>query len=65
MDTSTQENLKLVEQNETASQDITKEARQLESLLEAFKVDKHQQNFVGIVPDRDGSVNHDSVRLIK
>ena len=50
MDTSTQENLKLVEQNESASEDITQEARQLQSLLKAFKVDQIQQNLVGMEP---------------
>jgi methyl-accepting chemotaxis protein len=57
MDTSTQENLKLVEQNESASQDITQEARQLQSLLEAFKVDHIQQNLVGMEPYRDETGN--------
>ena len=50
MDTSTQENLKLVEQNESASEDITQEARQLQALLKAFKVDQIQQNLVGMEP---------------
>ena len=50
MDTITQENLKLVEQNKSASQNITEEARQLQSLLEAFKVKSLQKNMVGIVP---------------
>ena len=53
MDTSTQENLKLVEQNESASQDITQEAKQLQSLLKAFKVDHIQQNLVGMDPPKE------------
>jgi len=57
MDTITQENLKLVEQNESASQNITEEARQLESLLEAFKVDNPQQNNLGIDAYRDQEDN--------
>ena len=57
MDTITQENLKLVEQNESASQNITEEARQLESLLEAFKMDNPQHNNLGIEAYRDQEDN--------
>jgi len=57
MDTITQENLRLVEKNESSSQNITLEARQLQSLLEAFNVDNLQQNTVGIVPYRDEAGN--------
>ena len=52
MELTTQENSTLVEQNESASQNITHEARQLQSLLKAFKVEHIQQNLVGMVPYR-------------
>ncbi len=52
MELTTQENSTLIEQNESASQGIAQEARQLQSLLKAFKVDHIQQNPVGMVPYR-------------
>jgi len=57
MGLTTQENSTLIEQNESASQGIALEARQLQSLLNAFNLEQIQQNPVGMVSYKGETVN--------